>query len=129
MDRFSRHFSTFSARLPTIAVVNNMPLALLFVVLAFPASVQQRKALKMQPRCAQQPDCAYHTYQMLQEFDCSETLSILWKGNIFQGSTVVYLKIKNKSSPAIDKRVKLPLNHTAIVSKSTAWKCFMYLGS
>ena len=31
--------------------------------LAFPASVQQGKALKMQPRCAQQPNYAYHTYQ------------------------------------------------------------------
>jgi len=38
-------------------------LVLLFIVLAFPASIWQRKALKMQPRCAQQPDCTYHAYR------------------------------------------------------------------
>ena len=31
--------------------------------LAFPASVQQRKALKTQPHCAQLPNYAYHAYQ------------------------------------------------------------------
>ena len=30
---------------------------------AFPACVQQRKALKTQPRCAQQPGYAYHAYR------------------------------------------------------------------
>ena len=38
-------------------------LVLLLIVLAFPASVQQRKALKTQPHCAQQPDYAYHANQ------------------------------------------------------------------